>query len=317
MKLRIKAEFIGGFIVREQHSFLMSEATVTLYTLSDKNYIEVTKDVKDYQPILAKGLYEILDYTHKQKEGLLSVLRKIESIGSFVIHIQEIKYNEMEFDWIPENDNDKTNIEKLLKTKCSTEKDNSLIEVSQERLESIANLSEKLLDDIYVFELFRQGGFSFRNDRFYFAFINFFMILEEAFGKGKFQTKQLEANFTDSKVLRCCVLSAIELLSRNPLEALYVEWMQEEVKRRFQEWTFEAIVKFLVKFRGEYFHSPKRVEKIEQRDQFYKHIAAFTQTICFVYCCYLIESFNKSVEDMENHIDSEIDRLTKLAKLSN
>jgi hypothetical protein len=120
---------------------------------------------------------------------------------------------------------------------------------------------------------------------------------------------KLEKNFVGSDVLHLCVLTAIDMLCRTPLESLYVEWMQKEVKRRQKDWNFSGIVSCMVRFRGDYLHSHERVKTLEQRDQFFKYMAAFTQAVCWAYCCYIIRSENKADSEKTEYIADEIKRL--------
>lgn len=309
MKIRTKAEITGGYLLKKQVSFYLNEVTVSLFTLDEKNYIEASRQVYSYQNVINDGFVKILEYESEQEGPLLHALKSIESVGSFLFCIQNIKYDERETDWIAETDEEKSIVDRFPKTKWSLEKDNSLIEVTENKIEQLVALCSTRTEHTYAFEFLRQGGVSFRNDNFYFAFINYFMLLEEAFGEGKFHTDQLEDNFAKSEVLHLCVLSAIDMLCRTPLESLYVEWMQKEVKRRQKSWSFSGVVSCIVRFRGDYLHSHKRVKTLEQRDQFFKYIAAFTQTVSWAYCCYIITIENKTDEEKNIYIADEIQRL--------
>lgn len=309
MKIRTKAEITGGFLLNKQVSFSLNEVTINLFTLNERNFVEASRQVVAYHNILDNGFEDNLDYESEQEAPLLKALKSFESIGSFLFCIHNIKYDERETDWIAETDEEKAIIDRLPKTKWSIEKDNSLTEVSEDKIKQLVTLCSTRKDCIYAFEFLRQGGVAFRNDNFYFAFINYFMLLEEAFGKGEFHIDRLERNFVGSEVLNLCVLNAIDLLCRTPLESLYVDWLQKEVKRRQKDWNFSGIVSCLVRFRGDYLHSYKRTKILEQRDQFFKYMAAFTQAVCCAYCCYIIDSENKTDSEKAEYVADEIKRL--------
>ena len=309
MKIRTKAGITGGYLVKNQVSFSLNGVTVTLFTLNEKNHIEATRQVIGFQNIINEGLEKIFQYEFEQEEQLLKVLKSFESIGSFLFSIQNINFDERETDWIAETDEEKAIVERFPKAKWSLEKDNSLIEVTEDKIEQLVTLCSTRTDVLFAFEFLRQGIVSFRQDNFYFAFINFFMLLEEAFGDGKFRTDLLESNFSKSDVLHLCLLSAIDVLCRTPLESYYVEWMQKEVKKRQKKWDFLGIVSCIVRFRGDYLHSYKRTKILEQRDQFFKYMAAFTQSICWAYCSYLIVSSNMQSCEIQKFVDEEIERL--------
>lgn len=312
MRIRTKVEIIGGFIAQNPISFQLNEVSFTFFTLNGKNYVEATRQVIDYKIIVMNGFNDIMEYTFTQEKRLLDSLKNIESIGSFLIRIQEMKYDEREIDWIAETNEDKMFVDRLPKVKCDLEKDNSVLGISKIDIQRVLTLCSTITGDIYAFELLRQGNVSFINDRFYFAFINFFMILEEAFGKGEFRTNSLENNFTESKVLKMCILSAIDMLRRNRLSCLFVEWMQKEVKRRNKNWDLSGVIFCLIKFRGDYFHSGKRTKVLEERDQYFKHIAAFTQAICLIYCSFLIVTADMTDCEVNNHIEKEIGSLVNV-----
>ena len=312
MKIRTKAEITGGFILNKQVSFSLNEVTINLISLNERNYVEASRQVVAYHNVLGYGFEEILEYEYEQEAPLLKALKCFESIGSFLFCIQSIKYDERETDWIAETDEEKTIIDRFPKTKWSIEKDNSLTEVTEDKIKQLVTLCATRKDCIYAFEFLRQGNVSFRNDNFYFAFVNYFMLLEEAFGKGEFHRDQIEMNFAGSDVLHLCVLTAIDMLSRTPLESLYVEWMQKEVKRRQKNWDLSGIVSCIVRFRGDYLHSHKRAKILEQRDQFFKYMAAFTQAVCWAYCCYVINAENKTDNEKAEYVAEEIQRLSAL-----
>lgn len=312
MILRTKTEITGGFLLNKQVSFSLNEVTVSLFTLNEKNYVEASRQVIAFQNVLSDGIENILEYEYEQEAPLLEALKCFESTGSFLFCIQNIKYDERETEWIAETDEEKAIIDRFPKTKWNLEKDNSLIEVTEDKIEQLVSLCSTRKDSIYAFEFLRQGNVSFRNDNFYFAFINCFMLMEEAFGKGEFHTDQLEGNFAGSDVLHLCVLTAIDMLCRTPLESLYVEWMQKEVKRRQKKWDLAGIVSCIVRFRGDYLHSHKRVKILEQRDQFFKYMAAFTLSVCWAYCCYVISTENKTDNEKAEYVTEEIQRLSVL-----
>lgn len=305
MRIRTKVEIIGGFIAQNPISFPLNDVSFTFFTINGKNYVEATRQVIDYKQNVLNSFNDIMQYAFTQEKRLLDSLKCIESIGSFLIRIQEIKYDEREIDWIAETNEDKMFVDRLPKVKCSLEKDNSVLEISQIDIKRVLTLCSTITGEIYAFELLRLGNVSFINDRFYFAFINFFMILEEAFGKGDFRTNALENNFMESKVLKMCILSAIDMLYRNPLSSLYVEWMQKEVKRRNKNWDLSGVIFCIVKFRGDYFHSGKRTKVLEQRDQYFKYIAAFIQAICLIYCSFLIVTADMSESEVNDHVENE------------
>jgi hypothetical protein len=309
MKIRTKTEITGGFLLNKLVSFSLDEVTINLFTLNERNYVEASRQVIAYHNLFDKGFEEILEYEYEQESPLLKALKCFESIGSFLFRIQDIKYDERETDWIAETDEEKAIIDRLPKTKWSIEKSNSLTEVSEDKIEQLISLCSTQTDCIYAFEFLRQGNVSFRNYNFYFAFINYFMLMEEAFGKGEYHMAKLEKNFVGSDVLHLCVLTAIDMLCRTPLESLYVEWMQKEVKRRQKDWNFSGIVSCMVRFRGDYLHSHERVRTLEQRDQFFKYMTAFTQAVCWAYCRYIIYSENKTDSEKTEYIADEIKRL--------
>lgn len=309
MKIRTKAVITGGFIIKHHVSFSLNEVAFNLFSLNERNYIEATRQVTGYQDVLNGGLEKIFEYEYDQEKILIKALKFFESIGSFLFRIQEIRYDERETDWIAESDEEKAVVDRLPKDKWSIDKDDTLIEISEDKIKQLITLCSNITDDIFAFEYLRQGNVSFRKGNYYFAFINYFMLLEETFGKGVFKTDKLEENFSKSDVLHLCVLTAIDILRRTPLESLYVEWMQKEVKRRQKEWDFSGVVCCIVRFRGDYFHSKKRTKILEQRDQFFKHMAAFTQAVCWAYCCYVIYSENKNDNEKDVYIAEEIQRL--------
>jgi hypothetical protein len=308
-----KAEVIGGYFVKNPIPFTLNDVSITLSSSNEKNYVEAARQVTDYQQIIGSGFDEICQYAGKEESVLLDSLKIVESLGSFLIRIQEIKYDERETYWVAETDEDRAIIDKLPKSKWSLDKDNSIIEVSEIVSEKLSPLCSSTNSEVlYAFEFLRQGSVSFRNGNFYFAFINYFMLLEEAFGNGRFKSNEIESNFLKSKILYLCVLTALDLLYRDQLDKLYVDWMQTEVNKHSREWNYEGVIHTIIRFRGDYLHSHRRTQILRQRDQFFKYIAAFTQRICIAYCCYLIKTSDIEHDEMNRYVDDEIERLKGL-----
>lgn len=312
MKICTKTEVIGEFYVKSPVSISLNDVSISFFSSNNKNYVEATRQVADYQLILNSVLNELFQYADKEENILLSSLKIVKPLGSFLVRIQEIKYDERETVWIAETDEDRAIVDKLPKSKWSLDKDNSIIEASEIVHEILSPLCTKITEDLYAFEFLRQGNVSFRNDKFYFAFINYFMLLEEAFGKGRFKSNEIESNFLKSKILYLCVLTALDLLSRNQLDRLYVDWMQTEVNKHCRKWNYEGVIHTIIRFRGDYLHSHRRTQILRQRDQFFKYVAAFTQRICIAYCCYLIKSSYIEHDEMDRYVDDEIERLKRL-----
>lgn len=315
MEIRTKVEIAGRYLAENPVSFCLNGVTVTFSTLGDKNYVEATHRVTGFQDVLNGEFEKLLEYEHEQEKVLLRELKSIESIGSFLISIQEVKYDERETDWIAESEEENAVVDRLSKSKWSIEKNSSKLEISGDKISQLITLCSTITDELFAFEYLRQGNVSFSRGNYYFAFINYYMLLEEAFGKGVFRKNQLERNFVSSEVFNLCILTAIDMLYRNPLDSLYVEWIQNEIKKRQKNWDISGIVYFLIAFRGDYLHSHKRTKILEQRDQFFKYMAAFTQAVCWAYCCYIIRSENKTDSEKTEYVVDEIKRLNACWRL--
>lgn len=313
MKIRTKAEIIGRFHIKEPISFNVKDVTITLSTQNDKNYVDATKKVTDYMQFINCGVVDdVFQYADNHEKALLESLKLLESIGSFHLHIQEIRYDERKTDWVAETAEEKEIIDKLPKASWEHDKTYSVVEISQKDLDNVTSISSTITDDIYAFELLRQGNVSLWNHNFYFAFVNYFMILEEAFGEGKFKTDKLKAYFSKSNILYLCVLSALESFNKDPLYSLCVEWVQNEISSRDKDWNYKEIIDFIIDFRGSYFHSHKRIRVLQERDEYFKYIAYFTQRICIMYCYYLDKSYKMGSDELKIFVKEEIAALKEL-----
>ena len=115
MKISTKTEVTGEFFFKSSASFPLNDISISFFSSNEKNYVEATRQVTDYQQIIGSGFDEICQYAGKEESVLLDSLKIVESLGSFLIRIQEIKYDERETYWVAETDEDRAIIDKLPK----------------------------------------------------------------------------------------------------------------------------------------------------------------------------------------------------------
>lgn len=314
MKLQIRAEIEGSFILKERIDTKLYPYDFSIYSKDGKRYISITKPIKDYSGYEPKlyvknGLLNIEATKNGIYKDMEEWLYYIEAMGAFNFEISKIHIDELEVSWIYENDDEKgqipivslkRNMEDKKATKCVT--NNSLSNIV---------LHRRLLPDAHIpFSYYRQAKVFFDVRNYYFAFINYFMMLEYCFADGKFQKREVINNFKKSNLLKLCVLSAVSMIKKNDTGGNY-EWLLSECKTRGKKIDFEGILYLIVEYRGLLSHASNRSKQYLFDNQKLRPISLIISMICFMLCGY-IQVYSGSNEDSKNKmILEQIEKINK------
>lgn len=314
MKLQICAEIEGSFILKDKVETRLYPYEFSLFLKEGKKFISVTKPVKDY-----------IDYAPKvyNKDGGLYIeatkpdiyndmeewLNYIEAMGAFNFGVSKIKTEELEVTWICETEEEKGSIPiiSLKRGKLDRETPKN---ISSKTLSNIV-VYRKMLPNAHIpFSYYRQAQSFFDKSNYYFAFINYFMMLEFCFAEGKFHKKGLIDNFEKSNLLKLCVLSILLMLKTSDDAGNYV-WLLSECTSRQKEVNYEGIIYILVEYRGLLSHASERSRFYLFDDLKLRPLAFITSMICFVLCGYMQLFGCSSKEDADKMMGERIDKLRR------
>lgn len=317
MRLQICAEIEGNFILKDKVETKLYPYEFSLFFKEGKKYISVSKPVKDY-----------IDYVPKvhNKDGCLYIeatkpdiyndmeewVHYIEAMGAFNFEVSKIKTEELEVTWICEAEEEKGTIPIISLKREKIDRAEKKV-VSSNNLFNIIFYRRSLPEAHIPFSYYRQAKTFFDEGNYYFAFINYFMMLEFCFADGKFHKNGLIVNFEKSNLLKLCILSVVLMLKTKDTEGNFA-WLSSECQKRQKKVDFEGIVYILVEYRGLLSHASVRSKSFLFDDVKLRPLAFIIGMICFllcgymqVYCCTNKKDKNNMILDRINKLNLELD----------
>lgn len=312
MKLQICAEIEGNFLLKDRVEAKLYPYEFSISSKGGKHYISVTKPVRDYMVFAPKvynknGILNIEATKPEIYKDMEDWLYYVESMGAFNFEVSKIHTDELEVNWIYESEEEKGTIP-ITSLKRDKKKREAKKYVSNNNLSNLVIFRRMLPEAHIPFSYYRQAKIFFDEDNYYFAFINYFMMLEFCFADGKFQKRDVTNNFIKSPLLKLCVLAAFSMMKENDNGGNYA-WLVSECKLRQKELNFEGIIHILIEYRGLLSHASER-SKAYLFDNFkLRPIAFIISMICFLLCGYM-QVYCCSSEDNKNMMISQrIDEL--------
>ena len=314
MKLCICAEIEGLFLLQEKVMAKLFPYEFELFQKDGKRYISVTKPVKNYMEyapiVLVKDGAVNVEVTKPEiYKDMEDWLYYIEAMGSFDFEVSKIHVDELEVIWICENVEEERLIP-ITSHKRTKQVKKAKKHVTNDNLFNLV-LYRKMLPESHIpFTYYRQARNYFDNGNYYFAFINYFMMLEFCFAEGKFHKRGMTEKFMKAKLLKLCVLATLSILKSDDNGGNY-EWLISECKSKQKEQDFEGIVYILIEYRGLLSHATERSKKYLFDSSKLRPLAFITGLVCFWLCGY-IEIYSCSNEETKNMLMlNRIDELEK------
>lgn len=317
MRIALKAEVTADMVVTEPVTVKHHSYDFEIYKENDKLWIKVSKPVKDYEEYLPK-VFVKNGQTHLQIgsseifNDLLDWLQYIESMGSFNIQIERVYWDRPTFCWIAETDEEhlQTPLSEYTRTPQKGKRPKKL---TSNNLFNIV-VYRRQLRDIYIpFTYYKEGQRFFNNFNYYFAYINFFMMLEYCFAEGKFKTAEVIKKFGESRLLRMCIL---EFLTMNLVHAndKTTEVLKIECKRRNKQLDVDGLIYLFVMLRGELSHASTKSESRYRDDNELRPFAVAISCICYLVCGHLqIYGFTSETSKHEL-IEKNIEKFSTILK---
>lgn len=308
MKLQICAEIEGQFLLRSKVEAKLRPYHFEIFKNGEKYFISITKLIINQMDYVPK-LYLKDEITHMEAtkleiyKDMEEWLYYIEAMGAFNFEVVKIHTDELEVKWIYETKEEKGTIPitslRRNKQKCKAGK-----YLVNSNLSNLILFRKVLLEAHIPFSYYRQAKVFFDNDNYYFAFINYFMMLEFCFADGNFHKKDMSNSFKKSILLKLCVLLAVSMIRKNDSNAVNYKWLIEVCKIRHKEVNFEGVIYLLVEYRGLLFHASERSKKYLLDNYKLRPLAFITSVICFLLCGY-IQVYSCSSEESRQRLISE------------
>ncbi len=289
MKLQICAEIEGCFLLKEKVEAKMHPYEFSIYAKENKFYISITKPVTNYVEYAPKidvknGVLCITATKPEIYKDMEDWLYYIEAMGAFNFEVSKIHVDELEVNWICENEDEQGQIPILSLTRNRVKRTAEKC-VTNNILSNLVFHRKHLPESHIPFTYYRQARTFFDVNNYYFAFINYFMMLEFCFADGKFKKDVMNQNFLKYKLLELCVLYAIYMIRNNNFDNY--KWLCDECKIKQKEVDFESVVYLLIEYRGLLSHASKRSKGFILDDNKLQPLAYITSVICYLLCGYM------------------------------
>ena len=311
MRIALKAEMDAEMVVTAPVTAKLYPYKFEIYKEGDKLWLKVSKPVTDYDEYLPKvsvksGVVNVKIGNNDLFKDLLDWLQYIEAMGSFNIQIERVYWDRPTYCWIAETEEEHMKIP-LTEYTCTPQKGRQAKRLVNSNLANIV-IYRRQLRDIYIpFAYYKEGQRFFNNFNYYFAFINFFMMLEYCFADGKFHQSEVMKNFSGSRLLRMCILEFLSMPNIRKGEPLW-EMMETECKRRNKVFGVDGLIYTLLTLRGELSHASKKSEKRYRDDNDLRPWVVVISTICFLVCGHLQIYGFTSEASKKNIIEKDIEK---------
>lgn len=290
MRIALKAEIEADLMVTTPVTTKMYPYEFEVFKGNDKLWLKVSKPVKDYEEYLPKvytqnGVVNIIIGKDDIFKDLLEWLQYIEAMGSFNIQIDRVYWDRATFCWIAETAAEHLQAPLTEYTRTPRKGRTAKILKSSNLFNIV--VYRRQLKDIYIpFTYFKEGQRFFNNFNYYFAYINFFMMLEYCFAEGKFHVSEVKKRFEEARLLRMCILEFLIMPSISRGDSLW-KTMEQECKRRSKKLDVEGLIYVLLMLRGELSHASSKSEKRYRDDNELRPWVVVISTICFLLCGHL------------------------------
>ena len=231
-------------------------------------------------------------------------------MGAFNFDVERIHLDELEVKWIYEAEKEKGSVPITSHKRIPKQKKTDKI-LDYIKLFHLIEFEKTLSEEYIVFSYYRQAKNFFNNYDYYFAFINYFMMLEFMFAEGQFHQAGMISKFKNSKLLELCVLTALNMLEDKDENAVNYTWLLEECKKRNKNLDFEGVNYVLIQYRGLLSHASTRSKQFLLEVEHLRPIAFITSLICFLLCGYIQVYCCSSEESRNRMIINRIEELKK------
>ncbi len=315
MKIQIIAEIEGQFLLNKPVIAKLHPYEFVIYEENGKRYVSVSKPIKEYQNVapqlfMRNGIPQIVATKYEAYKDMEQWLIYIEAMGAFNFDFEKIHIDELEVKWIYETEDEKGSIPitSLKRNRAPKKVDKYL---SDSNLFNIIIFRRALPEAYIPFSYYRQAKIFFDNNDYYFAFINYFMMLEFMFADGQFHQAGMILKFKNSKLLELCVLTALNMLVDKDVNEVNYNWLLDECKKRNKNLDFEGVNYVLIQYRGLLSHASTRSKQFLLEVEQLRPIAFITSLICFLLCGYIQVYCCSSEESRNRMIINRIEELKK------
>lgn len=240
------------FILKPDEKGILKEIIVITQVPESKKIISKITPTES-----AKIKHEININIDKDIVGEIeNLLQYLESSLSFSANLNKINWEEPELIFIPENDEDKKNINILNFTvNKSYPEDETILTI--ESFREIVLEKDKYDFLTVVKSFYREGKREFNSFRYINAFYNFYFVIEDLYGRGKTKNFEIEKEFKKDKNFR----AFIEWMITKNLNGKHKTNIEKFIKEENKLYDVDGLIELIVRIRGNLHHFSAKSSK--------------------------------------------------------
>ncbi len=213
-------------------------------------------DFKELMPKFGQGSSGVLAITAPENpyyDELMSLLGYIESLGSFWLSIDRLRWNHAERTWLPETEDEKRLLQ-VSRVKIDTEWPVRLVKIKPGDIAQLLAERSKSEGLVVPLAFLREGTNDYHENRYIFAFLNFYQFLGWMYGGGKTKNYAVVHEFQSSPHMQAAVKEVLERWKDIPGYDRNLKKLDEAVTGRNLELSPDGIIEYLVDVRGDLSH---------------------------------------------------------------
>jgi len=182
-------------------------------------------------------------------DEIKNLLQYLESTLSFSANLEKISWEEPDLKFIPENEQDKANINILsFSSQKSYPEDEKMLTLDAFR--EIVLEKEKYEFLTVIKSFYKEGKREFNSFRYINAFYNFYFVIEDLYGNGKTKNFDVEKEFKNDKNFR----SFVEWMMEKNLDGRHKKNIEKFIQEEHKSYDADGLIELIVRVRGNLHH---------------------------------------------------------------
>lgn len=238
---------------------LLSELSVIVGVDNEKNFISTLTPSNEPE----KATWALtVDVDQKLFDDLIDMVQYLEASLSFLLGVKKIYWEEPEHFFIPESEEESRRIDVTSFEVHKHYPPDQNVQLSAADFKTIVQQKSNQ-EHLKMIKLFhREGMREFSSFRYIHAYYNFYFVLEDLYGEGKTQNRDIEQKFKSSQVFRDIVQGLINDLVKGNLQN-HLKSIQDFLREEKKSFDIDGIIELLVRVRGNLHHySGKSTKRI-------------------------------------------------------
>jgi hypothetical protein len=200
-----------------------------------------------------------VDYDKQISDKLIDMIQYIDASLSFLFGVIKIYWEERETSFIAESEEEQRNLDVMSYSLRQHYPEQQRIRLTADVFKDIIQRKSKD-DPLKIVMLFhREGIREFHSLRYIQAFYNFYFILEDLYGEGKTQNREIEQKFKANQTLRIVIQDVLDTVIK-PI-GNHLQNIQNFLREENKSFDVDGIIELIVRVRGQLHHYSRKSTK--------------------------------------------------------